>query len=246
MEDIILYTLILLLTIFQSIIGVGILVLGTPILLLVNFDIIDIISILLPISILTSFINLIFIKKDNNLLKKDNIKKIFFIFCLPGILIGTFLLKNFQNYFNFNLLIGVFVIISVIIKIKFSKNLYKFLSEKNKKILLSFLGILQGITNSGGTLLSLLVTSFNNDEKDLSRYQITYLYFFIALTQYVFVHFLFKDLYIFKYYWIIIVLLGVFIGNILVRFINKMMFMYLVYGLSLLSAIFLLFKNFFF
>ena len=66
MEDAILYTLILLLIIFQSIIGVGILVLGTPILLLINFDIIDIISILLPISILTSFINLIFIKKDYN------------------------------------------------------------------------------------------------------------------------------------------------------------------------------------
>ncbi len=66
MEDTILYTLILLLIIFQSIIGVGILVLGTPILLLINFDIIDIISILLPISILTSFINLIFIKKDYN------------------------------------------------------------------------------------------------------------------------------------------------------------------------------------
>ena len=66
MEDTILYTLILLLIIFQSIIGVGILVLGTPILLLINFDIIDIIYILLPISILTSFINLIFIKKDYN------------------------------------------------------------------------------------------------------------------------------------------------------------------------------------
>ena len=66
MEDTIIFTLILLLIIFQSIIGVGILVLGTPILLLINFDIIDIISILLPISILTSFINLIFIKKDYN------------------------------------------------------------------------------------------------------------------------------------------------------------------------------------
>jgi uncharacterized membrane protein YfcA len=46
------------LIIIQTILGVGILVLGTPILLLFNHDIIEIISILLPLSILTSLINL--------------------------------------------------------------------------------------------------------------------------------------------------------------------------------------------
>ena len=50
------------LIIIQTIIGVGILVLGTPILLLLNFNIIETISILLPLSILTSFINLLYFK----------------------------------------------------------------------------------------------------------------------------------------------------------------------------------------
>ncbi len=50
------------LVILQTMAGVGILVLGTPILLLINYNMIDILGTLLPISILTSFINLIYFK----------------------------------------------------------------------------------------------------------------------------------------------------------------------------------------
>ena len=46
--------LILPLVIIQTIIGVGVLVLGTPSLLLLNYNIIETINLLLPISILTS------------------------------------------------------------------------------------------------------------------------------------------------------------------------------------------------
>ena len=49
----------------QIIVGVGVLVLGTPLLLILQHGIIDTISILLPISILTSLINIIFFKTIN-------------------------------------------------------------------------------------------------------------------------------------------------------------------------------------
>ena len=51
------YYLIIILIILQSIVGIGVLVVGTPLLLLLNYEIIEIMSFLLPISILTSFIN---------------------------------------------------------------------------------------------------------------------------------------------------------------------------------------------
>ena len=83
------YYLIIILIILQSIVGIGVLVVGTPLLLLLNYEIIEIISFLLPISILTSFINFFLIKILNkNELRFDldsNIKKYFFIYCLPGI-----------------------------------------------------------------------------------------------------------------------------------------------------------------
>ena len=49
---------------------VGVLVLVTPFLLILNYDMLQIFLILLPVSILTSFINLILIKFKN---KKYNI-----------------------------------------------------------------------------------------------------------------------------------------------------------------------------
>ena len=63
MNDIILlYIILFLLICIQSIAGVGILVIGNPILLVLNFNIVEIMSILLPISILTSALNILFIK----------------------------------------------------------------------------------------------------------------------------------------------------------------------------------------
>jgi len=46
----------------QSAVGVGVLVLGTPLFLLLNYNIIEILFILLTLSILTSLINLILIR----------------------------------------------------------------------------------------------------------------------------------------------------------------------------------------
>ena len=69
------------LVIVQSVVGVGILVIGTPFLLILNFNIIDILSILLPISILTSLLNLIFFKFNKKKLKmkiNSNTKRLFF------------------------------------------------------------------------------------------------------------------------------------------------------------------------
>ena len=53
------YFLFFLLVVLQSIAGVGVLVIGTPMLLLFNFNLVEILSILLPISIITSLLNLI-------------------------------------------------------------------------------------------------------------------------------------------------------------------------------------------
>ena len=58
----IIYLLIFLISLVQSIVGVGILVVGTPLMLILKFGIIEIMYFLLPLSILTSLINLFLIK----------------------------------------------------------------------------------------------------------------------------------------------------------------------------------------
>ena len=87
------YFLVIILIILQSIVGIGVLVVGTPLLLLLNYEIIEIISFLLPISILTSFINFFIIKLLNkNKLRfylDSNIKNFFFYILLT---------RNFFRY----------------------------------------------------------------------------------------------------------------------------------------------------
>ena len=75
--------LIFFLVILQTIVGVGILVLGTPLFLILEFNIIEIMYYLLPISILTSFTNYLFLKYNKGKLQiflDKNIKKNFIIF----------------------------------------------------------------------------------------------------------------------------------------------------------------------
>ena len=58
---IIILPLITALSIFQTIAGTGILVLGTPILILIGYDMIQVMTILLPLSIANSLINIFYL-----------------------------------------------------------------------------------------------------------------------------------------------------------------------------------------
>ena len=99
----------------QSAVGVGVLVLGTPFLLILNYSILDILFILLPLSIFTSFSNLLIMKYYNKISEKStcNELKKFFIICVPSILVGLILLKFFQNYINFKIFVSIIILLSV-------------------------------------------------------------------------------------------------------------------------------------
>ena len=215
MSDIFIALLMLILSIIQSIAGVGILLIGTPVLLLNGFDIISSINTLLPFSILTSFLNLIFfkLKKYKSSITKDiHIRKIFLFYCLPGVFLGTILILLFSSFINFKIIISFVILITVILKNKFKKLLVN-VSKKAKTSLISIIGIIHGLTNAGGSLLSIFILSFGNNKDTISsRYNITYFYFFLALMQY----FLFKiifinyDIFLFQNY--LLIFLVIFIG----------------------------------
>ena len=76
----------------QSIFGVGVLLFGTPLLLLLGYGFIDAIIILLPISI---SINLIQIAKDYRSVDFDFYKKIL-IFSIPFVIVFLFLVTKVQ------------------------------------------------------------------------------------------------------------------------------------------------------
>ena len=232
---------IFILIIIQSILGVGILVLGTPFLLILEFDILEIVSILLPISILTSFLNLVFIRINKIKLdiKINSItKNLFFFICLPSIFIGLFLLEIYHDRINFKYFVSGVIFISLILTRV--KSFVLNIDNKVKILFLSLIGIIHGLTNSGGTLLSLFMSS--HEKKNNSRYSITFFYFCIALFQFFIFNYFFEFKINISNFKILIILLpiGIAIGNFLIKFIDENKFKSFISLLSLLTCVFLI------
>ncbi len=226
----------------QSCVGVGVLVLGTPFLLIMNFNIIEIFFILLPLSILTSFGNLLIIKLSNKEIELTNLKKLkkFFGICVPSIIVGLFILKNFENYINFKILVSIVIIFSILLityqdRIIFRINFFRIST-------LSIIGIIHGLTNSGGTLMSL---SLSHDQKKIgARNSITFFYLFLAIIQYLITIIIFFESFYFPELrdFILILTFGLLIGNIFIKFLSENKFKLMINFLAISSSLILLFN----
>ena len=226
--------------IFQSIIGVGVLVLGTPFLLILKFNIIEIFFILLPISIITSLLNLLIINFSNKSLDKSTYAefKKFFVICIPSIFIGLIILKLLNNYLNFKLLVAfvIFFSITLIIlkdKIKFRINFFRI-------SILSIVGVIHGLTNSGGTLMSLALSA--NNEKNYARLNTSFFYLVLATFQYFLTTIIFYDKFIFpmNIKVILSLIVGVMIGNLINQYLESKTYRIMVNSLAVISALILI------
>jgi hypothetical protein len=144
--------------IVQSIFGTGVLLFGTPILLVLGYNFQYALIILLPTSILINFFQL-----------KNNFNKIDFRFykrlllcSIP--LIIFFLYFTNANSIRINLFVGIILVIIALKNNILLINRFMKLLIKYEHLYLMIMGIIHGITNLGGALLSGIVFS-----KDLSK-----------------------------------------------------------------------------
>ena len=171
------FFLILVFIVFQSIFGIGLLLFGTPTFLVFGYTFPETLSLLLPISISISLFQFIFSsKKDFKFIKKFN------IFCLPSLIISIYFILNIYDQFNFKIFISI--IITVITLVSFFNKKLKINNERTN-LYLVLIGIIHGISNLGGTLLSILSISLNRNDKILSRFFISYGYLSMAISQYI-------------------------------------------------------------
>jgi|TARA_B110000238_G_C16037634_1_gene400370 uncharacterized membrane protein YfcA len=250
MEIEIIYFLIFFLAILQTIVGVGVLVLGTPLLLILNYNMIEVMNLLLPISITTSFLNYLYLKSNKKKLKinlDQNIKKNFIFIFFPGIFIGLFLVNNFLTYFNFEVMVSIVIFASIYIKWKFSKEVNS-LPLNFKKLILIAISIIHGLTNSGGTLLTIFFAAFSKNKKNQTRYSITFYYLILAVVQYgIFISFFNNEVpFAYSLKFLLIILTSVFIGNFIVKYIGERIFIKIIELLALFSAFFLLLNKYLF
>jgi hypothetical protein len=178
--------LIIIFSIFQSIFGIGLLFIGTPVFLLFGYDFFNVLNILLPHSIAISFLQIITSEK-----KYFDIKYRFIKYCLPYLLISLFLLIFFEKNINFILLVSfVLIIFSTINLLKSKIKLLTNLSDTKVNYGLVILGIIHGFTNMGGGLLTLISTNMSN-KKNIIRYNIASGYLILGITQLFFINFFF-------------------------------------------------------
>ncbi len=173
--DFLILFVIILTGIVQSVFGTGLLLFGTPILLLLGYEFFQVLSILLPCSIFINLFQLL-----NN---KNNIDFSFFrsmlIFTVPFIIL--FLYFNKLGLFNINLLVGIFLFF-LAFKDSFVKFIPKINYAKGETLYLVIMGIVHGISNLGGAILTSIIFS-KGLSKEKSRATIAICYLAFALFQ---------------------------------------------------------------
>ena len=166
------------LIIFQSIFGVGLLLFGTPTFLYFDYSFSETLYLLLPLSLVISLIQFINSKeKDKSFIYKFN------IYTLPSLIISLTLILSFQELINLKIFISIMLITFSIIS--FDKNIFKkFILRNNyKNFFLILLGAIHGLTNLGGGFLALYSNIIVKNNKNLTRYYISYGYLIMVFMQ---------------------------------------------------------------
>ena len=178
--------LISLFCIFQSIFGVGLLLLGTPTFLLFGYDFFEVLNILLPYSIIISFLQIFVNKKQNYKFGKKILTH-----SIPFLILGLIIVEYIQHKINLVLIVSIFLIFFSVLNIRNLKN--KKIKIKNIDFSLKILGLFHGLTNLGGSLLTLISTNVYND-KNIIRYNISNGYFIFAFFQLLLINIFFQQI----------------------------------------------------
>ena len=203
--------LITLFCIFQSVFGVGLLLLGTPTFLLIGYDFFEVLNILLPYSIIISFLQ-IFVNKKQNF----NFGKKILIHSIPFLILGLIIVEYIQHKINFVLIVSIFLIIFSVLNIRNLKN--KKIKIKNINFSLKFLGLFHGLTNLGGSLLTIISTNVHSN-KNIIRYNISSGYFIFALFQLLLINLFFNQI---NFDYLKFIWLPIIIFTLSQRFFKKM------------------------
>jgi hypothetical protein len=141
-----------------------------------NYDFIDAVVVLLPISV---SINIIQIAKDYRSVDLDFYKKIF-VYTIPFVVIFLFVVTRLK--INIGIIIGMFLLFVAVKDYSLKVNkVIKFL-VRYEKIYFIIMGIVHGLTNLGGSLLTAIVHS-KEYEKHVTRVTVAVSYATFAIFQ---------------------------------------------------------------
>ena len=225
------------LIVVQSIFGVGLLLFGTPSLLLLGYDFANTLNILMPVSISISAVQFFKSKVKDRIFIKD-----YNIFCIPFLIISLFIALKFNYLFDFRFLVALLLIFSSVLilnKKKFSS--FKQMIFRIKNLILIGIGFIHGLTNMGGSFLAIYSTLISKSIKEVARYYISYGYLIMGTIQYSMVLFLSYNLLIFhKIYYVLLALIIYFPAQKIFKNLNDKKFSKYLNIIALIYGFFIL------
>ena len=229
--------IIVLLSIFQSIFGIGLLIIGTPTFLLLGYNFFDVLNILLPFSITISLLQVIYSKEiDSGFNKK------ILLYCIPALILALSILVKYENSIDFILLISFTIIFFSILNLSKFKNIIFNNSDQRINVSLVILGLIHGFTNLGGSFFTLICANINK-QKNLIRHNIANGYLILGAVQLLFINIFYKTLIISNLYYLYIPILSFFVAQYFYNKINSQLFSKILNITILLYGIYIFLNN---
>ena len=162
--------------IVQSIFGAGVLLFGTPLMLLFGYDFVDALVVLLPISIT---INLLQVTKHHTRIDYAFFRKVLLL-TLPPIAVCLLLIT--QARVNIGLVIGAFLLLIALKELSptVARGIDRLMAYETTYFIL--IGVVHGLSNLGGSLLTALI-HHRRYEKDTARVTVAASYATFAAVQ---------------------------------------------------------------
>ena len=174
------YYLVIIIAVFsivQSIFGVGLLLFGTPTLLLLEYSYSETLWLLLPCSVTISLIQVV---NDYKLIEAKK-KAIYLV--IPTLVLSLALTVTYADGINITKIVGILLLLIGIIK--FSSKLQALLGSMVKKqiqVYYIIIGVVHGVSNMGGGPLSILMSTIYS-KKESIRANVAFIYLILAIFQ---------------------------------------------------------------
>jgi len=177
MIDLIIIIIIIIFSVIQSIFGVGLLLFGTPTLLLIGYSYVETLWILLPCSIIISLIQSI----ENYPLVRAKRKVAYFT--IPAMTFSLIFIVSYDYVIDIRKVVGLFLIFIGIVKFSSKLQIYlQFFIEKQLRLYYVLIGFIHGVSNMGGGPLSILMSTVYTDKAKI-RANIAFIYLVLASFQ---------------------------------------------------------------
>ncbi|MBH2667053.1 TSUP family transporter [Serratia marcescens] len=169
------YLVIALFAVIQSVFGMGILVFGTPTLLMLGVDFSSVLGLLLPSSVLLSLTQTLGARR----IAFPAREKVNMLICAIFVILALSLVLHSTVKMNVDLLVGAILLFSALMRFRLSlQETVKRYLGKHQRAYIAVMGLIHGVTNMGGALLALYATASHREKLEIrttvSRYYLMF------------------------------------------------------------------------